>query len=155
MENLSIKEILSLVIVALLGGGFSLAIALSVGYISLFKDVPRKVFWIAIIVQVALSLGCFIGAILFFYSSLTPDSLPKDFVTGAFIAYAASAMPEITFGIMVLLARIAQENLRKVFKFDKDHTPTPDIKLRSIVDSWRENNTESKITNDTQRGSEI
>ena len=140
MTDFTWKEWLIMLVIALLGGGFSLCIALSVGYISIFKDVPRRVFWLAIIVQVGLSLGCFVGAILFFYSNLTPESLSKDFVTGAFIAYAASAIPEITFGVLVLLIRILKENLKKVFNFDKDSAPTPDIKLRSLVDSYRENN---------------
>lgn len=143
MNELSIKEWAVLIFTALFGGGFSLSIALSVGYISIFKEVPRRIFWLAIIVQVVLSLGCFVGAILFFYSNLTPDSLPKDFITGAFIAYCASAVPEITFGLFVLITKIIQDNVRKVFKFEKDSEPTPNIKLRSIVDSWRENNTKS------------
>lgn len=143
MNELSIKEWATLIFTALFGGGFSLAIALSVGYISIFKEVPRRIFWLAIIVQVVLSLGCFVGAILFFYSNLTPDSLPKDFITGAFIAYCASAVPEITFGLFVLITKIIQDNVRKAFKFEKDSEPTPNIKLRSIVDSWRENNTKS------------
>ena len=140
MQELSIKEFIILGIVAILGGGFSLAIALSVGYISIFKEVPRKIFWVAIIVQIALSLGCFTGAILFFYSNLTPENLPKDFITGAFIAYTASAVPEITFGIVVLLVKIAQDKLRKIFKFKDEEAPTPNIKLRSIIDSYRTNN---------------
>ena len=101
---------------------------------------PRKIFWVAIIVQIALSLGCFTGAILFFYSNLTPENLPKDFITGAFIAYTASAVPEITFGIVVLLVKIAQDKLRKIFKFKDEEAPTPTIKLRSIIDSYRTNN---------------
>ncbi|WP_104694768.1 hypothetical protein [Helicobacter equorum] len=140
IENLSIKEMFFLVIVALIGGGFSLAIALSIGYISIFKDVPRKIFWLSILVQVGLSLGCFIGAILYFYSSLTPDILSKDLITGAFIAYCASAMPEITFGIVVLIIKILKDKLRKTFHYSIDDAPTPDVKLRSIVDSYYENN---------------
>ena len=140
LENLSLKEFIFLIITALLGGGFSLAIALSIGYISIYSDVPRRIFWLAILVQVGLSLGCFVGAILYFYSTLTPENLSKDIMTGAFIAYAASAMPEITFGIVVLGVKIVKENFRKVFNFTKEESPTPDIKLRSLVDSYRENN---------------
>lgn len=149
-EELTFKEWIILCVLGLLGGGFSLAIALSIGYISIFRDVPRKVFWLAIFVQVALSLGCFIGASLFFYSNLTPESLPKDFVTGAFIAYTASAMPELTFGIVVLCIKIVKENLKKTFNFDKDSSPTPDIKLRSIIDSYRENNPPDTHIKDTR-----
>lgn len=148
IENFSIKEIFFLSIVALIGGGFSLAIALSIGYISIFKDVPRKIFWLAILVQVGLSLGCFIGAILYFYSSLTPDILSKDLITGAFIAYCASAMPEITFGIVVLLIKIAKDYLQKTFHYNADESPTPDVKLQSIVDSYLENS--NKITKKEQ-----
>lgn len=148
IENFSIKEIFFLSIVALIGGGFSLAIALSIGYISIFKDVPRKIFWLAILVQVGLSLGCFIGAMLYFYSSLTPDILSKDLITGAFIAYCASAMPEITFGIAVLLIKITKDYLQKTFHYDADKSPTPDVKLRSIVDSYLENS--NKITKKEQ-----
>ena len=44
------------------------------------------------------------------------------------------------FGIVVLLVKIAQDKLRKIFKFKDEEAPTPNIKLRSIIDSYRTNN---------------
>lgn len=148
--ELSTKEYVILLALAFISGGFGLAIAFSVGYLS-FRPVPKKIFWLAILIQIVLSFGLFIGTTLWFYSQLTPESLPKDFITGATLAYFASAIPELTFGILVLLLKIARkfvissylkkldvsEEKKEALRQELD-TMIPDLALTSITDRYEQ-----------------
>ncbi|RDU51315.1 hypothetical protein CQA37_09810 [Helicobacter sp. MIT 99-10781] len=133
--ELSNKEFIILFLLSLGAGAFGVCIAMAVGYLSITKGAPRKIVIIAIIVQMGLSIGLFIGLTLWFYSQLTPESLSKDFITGCCIAYFGSAVPEITFGVFVLLTKIIKHNIRKTMNYEGEDI-TPDLKLRSIVDDY-------------------
>ena len=156
----STKEWVGLSILAFISGGFGLAIAFSVGYLS-FKPVPKKIFWVSILVQVALSIGIFIGVTLWFYSQLTPENLSKDFITGATLAYFASAIPELTFGVIVLFLKISRKVVidnyvksTKVPDEQKEHirkdleSMIPDLQIKSIIDRHEE--LQAQTTQNTQ-----
>lgn len=81
-------------LIGLCSGVFGIAIALSVQHIRII-GLPRCIIFIAICVQLTLSWGVFIFVMIFFKSSLVPDTLPNDDWTALTIAYFASSIPHL------------------------------------------------------------
>lgn len=143
MENevaqnmMSAWDILKLIPIAIASSVFGLFLAIGVGYISFSKKVPKHIFWITIGTQMGVSLGIFIGSILWFYSQLVPENIPKDFVTGAAIAYTAGAFPGTTLGLLVLFFNLIKSQVRKLVKDQelKDEI-LPSMRMRSLIDAY-------------------
>lgn len=89
-------------LIALCGGIFSVAIAISVQKIKLI-GLPRMLVVLAIIVQLALSFGVFIFVMMFFKSGFLPESMPNDDWSALSAAYFLSAIPHIVVATAILI----------------------------------------------------
>lgn len=139
MSQISFIDILLLTPIALASALFCIFLAIGVGYISFSKKVPRTIFWIAILTQAGLSVGIFVMAILWYYSQVTPEGMPKDFITGAAIAYTAGAFPGTTLGMLVILFSILRTYLKKFLKGQGDNELEdimPSLKMQALIDRY-------------------
>lgn len=139
MGPITIVDIMLYTLIALGSATFCVFLAIGVGYISFSKKVPRLIFWTAIITQAGLSIGIYIMALLWYYSQATPDGMPKDFITGAAIAYTAGAFPGTTLGILVILFSILRTYLKKFLKGQSDEELEdimPSLKMQALIDRY-------------------
>lgn len=90
------------IIIAISGGIFGIGIAVAIGHIRLFY-VPKILLISSCVLQFMLSLGVFLGVILFFKSSLLPDIIPNDEYTMLFCAYAFSTIPQFVTTTLVFM----------------------------------------------------
>lgn len=90
------------ILIALASGAFSLAVAISVQHIRIYK-VPKWIIILAIIVQLVLSWGVFIFVMLFFKSGLLPDEIPNDDWSALVCAYGASTIPHIVITTLIFI----------------------------------------------------
>lgn len=82
------------ILIAIFGGLFGLAIAISLQHIRILY-IPRLILILSLAIQFTLSLGVFLGIMLFFSSELLPQIIPNDDYTALTIAYLASSIPQI------------------------------------------------------------
>ena len=75
-------------------GVFGIAIAITAQHIKLV-GVPKKLIVVAMIVQMLLSLGVFLGIMLVFRSALLPEVIPNDDFSALAAAYILSSIPHI------------------------------------------------------------
>ena len=75
-------------------GVFGIAIAITAQHIKLV-GVPKKLIIVAMIVQMLLSLGVFLGIMLVFRSALLPEVIPNDDFSALAAAYILSSIPHI------------------------------------------------------------
>lgn len=90
------------VLVALMSGIFSLAIAVSIQHIKVHK-MPRYIIIGAAVLQLILSFGVFVSVMLFFKSALVPDSMPNDEWTALTIAFLFSSFPHIITTTLIFI----------------------------------------------------
>lgn len=81
-------------LIALGAGIFGIAIAITAQHIKLV-GVPKKLIIMAMIVQMLLSLGVFLGIMLVFRSALLPEMIPNDDFSALAAAYILSSIPHI------------------------------------------------------------
>ena len=89
-------------IIAIASGVFSLAVAISVQHIRIYK-MPKWLIFFAMGVQLILSWGVFIFVMLFFKSGLLPESMPNDDWTALVCAYGASTIPHIVITTLIFI----------------------------------------------------
>lgn len=75
-------------------GVFGIAIAITAQHIKLV-GVPKKLIVVAMVVQMLLSLGVFLGIMLVFRSALLPEVIPNDDFSALAAAYILSSIPHI------------------------------------------------------------
>lgn len=90
------------ILLALAGGVFGIAIAVTVQHIKLV-GVPKVLACIAIVVQLLLSWGVFIFVIVLFKSALLPERIPNDDWSALTVAYFLSAIPHIVVATAILI----------------------------------------------------
>lgn len=100
------------VCIALFGGLFGLAIAVSLQHIRILY-IPKLILILSIIIQFILSLGVFLGVMLFFSSDLLPQIIPNDDYTALTIAYLASSIPQIIVSTALIFL---DKQIEKIFK---------------------------------------
>ena len=101
MDNERVDFIYKLLI-ALGSGIFGLAIAIAVQHIKII-GIPRALIFLAIAVQLILSLGVFLGVCLVFKSSFLPEVIPNDDWSVLTAAYLLSSIPHITIATLITI----------------------------------------------------
>lgn len=101
MDNERVDFIYKLLI-ALGGGVFGLAIAIAVQHIKII-GIPRTLIFLAMVVQLILSLGVFLGVCLVFKSSFLPEVIPNDDWSTLTAAYLLSSIPHITIATLITI----------------------------------------------------
>ena len=101
MDNERVDFIYKLLI-ALGSGIFGLAIAIAVQHIKII-GIPRALIFLAIAVQLILSLGVFLGVCLVFKSSFLPEVIPNDDWSVLTAAYLLSSIPHITIAALITI----------------------------------------------------
>lgn len=94
MDNFEHVSLYWKVLIAIFGSLFGLAIAISLQHIRILY-IPKLILVISIVIQFILSLGVFLGVMLFFSSDLLPQIIPNDDYTALTIAYLAGSIPQI------------------------------------------------------------
>lgn len=112
MDNINKVPLIWKILIAIFGGLFGLAIAVSLQHIRILY-IPRIVLILSIIIQFTLSLGVFLGVMLFFNSELLPQTIPNDDFSALTIAYVMSSIPQIIVATSLLLL---DKQIEKVFK---------------------------------------
>lgn len=100
------------VLIAIFGGLFGLAIAISLQHIRILY-IPKFILVLSIVIQFTLSLGVFLGIMLFFSSDLLPQIIPNDDYTALTVAYLASSIPQIIVATALIFL---DKQIEKIFK---------------------------------------
>lgn len=112
MDNFEHVPLYWKVLIAISGGLFGLAIAISLQHIRILY-IPKFILVLSIVIQFTLSLGVFLGVMLFFSSDLLPQIIPNDDYTALTIAYLASSIPQIIVSTALILL---DKQIEKILK---------------------------------------
>lgn len=123
-------------LLALASAVFGVAVAVAVQHIKIF-NIPKKVILLSLVVQVILSLGVFLGTLLFFKSQLLPLFIPNDEYTAIFCAYVLSVVPQIVITTLLLIYN-KQINKWVVDKYGDDALEPPKS-FGSLGDYYKDN----------------
>lgn len=143
------------ILIAVSAGVFGLGIAIAIGHVRLFY-IPKLLLVASCILQFILSLGVFIGTILFFKSGLLPDSIPNDDYTMMFVAYALSTIPQlITTTLIFIYDRAVNDWIEKKFakkdeKGKETHTDNKFTQL-DMVSIYKRNKKDSLTPTEKDR----